>query len=91
MEAANCAWQISPTKLERVKEETRKDADLKSVKHYMSSGWRRYVAVIPQAVKPYYNARQTLSVSHNLVVCGYRILIPKSMRADILEKFHSGH
>lgn len=90
-EAVSSAWPISPTRLDIVRAETKKDADMEKVRHYIRAGWPKYAANVPHAVKPYFSERHHLSISKGLVLYGDRIVIPQSMRTDILQKIHSGH
>lgn len=90
-EAVSRPWPISPTTMDIVREETGKDGDMEKVKHYVNNGWPKYTADVPHAVKPYFHARHHLSSSQGLVLYSDRIVIPQNMRADILQKIHSGH
>ncbi|XP_060774394.1 uncharacterized protein K02A2.6-like [Neoarius graeffei] len=90
-EAVSNAWPISPTKMDIVRAETGKDVDMEKVRHYIRAGWPKYAANVPHAVKPYFSERHHLSISQGLVLYGDRIVIPQNMRADILQKIHSGH
>uniref|UniRef100_A0A9J8CHS5 Gypsy retrotransposon integrase-like protein 1 n=1 Tax=Cyprinus carpio carpio TaxID=630221 RepID=A0A9J8CHS5_CYPCA len=89
--AVSGAWPISPTKLESVKSETEMDFELQKVRQYVTDGWPRYGANVPQALKSYYSARHHLSIFQDLVLYDDRIIIPQNMRSDILQRLHSGH
>ena len=42
-------------------------------------------------VKQYYHVRTELNIAEYLLMRGSRVVIPASMRADILERLHAGH
>ena len=42
-------------------------------------------------VKQYYHVRMELNIAEDLLMRGSRVVIPASMRADILERLHAGH
>ena len=46
---------------------------------------------LEEEVRPYYKVAQEMSVEDGLLLRGNRIVIPKSLRDDILQKIHSGH
>ncbi|XP_060723274.1 uncharacterized protein K02A2.6-like [Tachysurus vachellii] len=89
--AVSDAWPISQPKLDSVKKETGLDYELQMVKKYVADGWPRYAANVPQTLKSYYSARHHLSVFQDLVLYDDRIIIPQTMRSDILQRLHSGH
>ncbi len=74
--AVSDAWPISQTKMESVKRETELDFELQRVRKYVTDGWPRYAANVPQALKSYYSARHHMSVFQDLVLYGDRIIIP---------------
>ncbi len=87
--AVSDAWPISQTKMESVKRETELDFELQRVRKYVTDGWPRYAANVPQALKSYYSARHHMSVFQDLVLYDDRIIIPQKMRSDILQR-HQG-
>ena len=42
-------------------------------------------------MKEYYHFRDELAVLNGVVLKGTRIVVPRSMRADMLERIHEGH
>ena len=46
---------------------------------------------IPTSLRQYLNKKDMLCIDQGLVVCGQRLLIPKSMRKEILKRLHSSH
>uniref|UniRef100_A0A8C6L0J9 Gypsy retrotransposon integrase-like protein 1 n=1 Tax=Nothobranchius furzeri TaxID=105023 RepID=A0A8C6L0J9_NOTFU len=90
-DAAHTAWPMSPSKLERIKQETSVDSDLQVVKRLILEGWPKYVGSVPAQAKAYHHCSNSLSMSKGLVLYGDRIVIPHSMRKEILHRLHDGH
>lgn len=89
--AAHKAWPVSPSKLERIKQETSTDYDLQVVSRLVAQGWPQYVSSVPAQAKAYHQWGNRLSSSKGLLLHGDRIVIPHSMRGDILQRLHDGH
>lgn len=90
-EAVRDEWPVSPSKLDMIRQNTLKDDELRSVEHYVLGGWPQYSSEVPLKVKAFYSHRDQLTVSQGLVLYNNRIVIPKSMRMEILERIHDGH
>ncbi|KAK9517533.1 hypothetical protein VZT92_022897 [Zoarces viviparus] len=82
---------ISPTKLDMVKQQTVQDAGLQMVQNYVMSGWPKYAAKVPNKVKDYYTCRHHLTVSEGLLLYDDRIVVPRMMRSEMLQRIHDGH
>ena len=74
-------------RLKAIQDEQNKDPVCCKLKEYCEKGeidWNG-------PVKQYLHVRTELSVVEDLLMRGNRVVIPLSMRADILEKLHTGH
>ena len=67
-----------------------KDEICLQVKKYVHSGWP-HQSRITGDLKKYFQVRNLLNIQNGLLLQGSRIVIPRSMQNDILEKIHSGH
>lgn len=54
-------------------------------------GWPDTKAETPAECRPYWDSRDQLSVLDGIVYKGQRIVIPASMRADMLQLVHKSH
>ncbi len=81
----------SPTKMDCLRKATSTDCELQTVITYIRSGWPEYAGNIAVQAKEYSKVRNELSEYDGLVVRGSRIVVPGSMRTDILQKLHDGH
>ncbi|XP_072145012.1 uncharacterized protein [Dermacentor andersoni] len=55
---------------------TNRDTSLLQVKKWISQGWPSYLPQGHEHLRPYFNRRTELTVSHNLVYWGHRIVLP---------------
>ncbi|KAL5017999.1 hypothetical protein ScPMuIL_003721 [Solemya velum] len=83
--------QFSTDMLERLKEETKADPELSALKEMMYTGWPETRTDLPLVMKPYWTFRDELAVEDGLLMKGSRIIIPKIMQNDILNKLHAAH
>lgn len=76
---------VSDCKSKQISDETAKDTELQMVITHIQSGW-------PKGSCPkYYHFRSELSVANGLLLRNKRIVIPYSLRQDILQRIHEGH
>ncbi|RUS77745.1 hypothetical protein EGW08_014504 [Elysia chlorotica] len=54
-------------------------------------GWPDLKSDLPSCVLPYFNYRDELTVQEGIILRGYRIVIPSSLRQDLKAKVHAGH
>ena len=81
----------SDAKKSAMKQATTRDSLLQSAIVYTMTGWPKYEKDVPESLKNLYAHRASLSVSDGLLLFGSRIVVPKSMRPEILERIHDGH
>ena len=80
----------SDTRLQQIIEAQEEDPVCRQIKTYCSEGWPDKHSV-NDAMKPYWSSRGELTVVQNILLKGTRIVIPSSMRLEILDKIHEGH
>ena len=59
--------------------------------NYTKNGWPANRNAVTEPVKGYFDARSELSVSNDLLLYRDRIVIPVSLRSEIIETIHEGH
>lgn len=76
--------------LERIKQHQMEDEVCQQVVAYCQSGWPSRQELLGP-VKLYYSVAEQLSVVDGLLMRGSRIVIPASLRIEMLDKIHTGH
>ena len=54
-------------------------------------GFPRHRDQLPEAVRRYWSVRDQLTLDDDLIVCGCRLVIPSTMRKEILRQLHESH
>ncbi|XP_028404008.1 uncharacterized protein K02A2.6-like [Dendronephthya gigantea] len=83
--------EFTPVELQQIKEETARDGALQILSEQVIQGWPDSIKKIQQAVKPYWNNRDDISIQEGLLFLGSRIIVPESLRQKIMREIHSGH
>ena len=86
--AITSSWPVSDAKLDQIREETKKDINLKTALEYTVTGWPTYKQDVMLAARDLFAIRGERSVCKGLLVKGDRIVIPYTMRKEILERIH---
>ena len=84
-------WSASSSKLDQLRRATTDDEQLQMAIQFTQQCWLRYAQDIPLGLGPLFKARQRLSIAEDLLVYDYRIVVPRSMRQEILSRIHDGH
>ena len=82
---------VSKPKLEEIKEATANDPSLKELKDAIKSGWPETKSCTPASIQVYWNVRDELSEVESVILKNDRILVPSSMRKEMLQRIHQGH
>ena len=84
-------WPISDNRLNEIVNTTKSDSELKLVMDYCINGWPKSENDVSPSAKDYFCARGQLSIYDGIIIHGDKIVIPKVLREDILNRIHSGH
>lgn len=79
------ALPVSDTKSRQIADATQRDADLQRVIQNMDEGWPA------GSCSQFYHVRGDLSCVDGLLLKKERIVIPRALRQDILNRIHEGH
>ena len=94
MDSVVSSWLISDKKLHKIKDAVDEDDEIKTIIKLTLKGCQKSPKLVPDIAKIYYGEKANLPVHYHdngLLVCGQRIVIPRSLRKDILEIIHEGH
>ena len=76
---------------DEVLQETIKDKELQSLKHYISTGWPAKRSQIPVSLHPYWNYRDELTIESGILMKNSKVLIPETLKQKYLIQIHQGH
>lgn len=82
---------MTPAKKEKFKVETEKDCDLSKLKQFYFNGWPTAKNKCPSNVKFYYNLQDRITVQDDLVFLDDKLIVPSSLRNDMLSLIHESH
>ena len=74
-----------------IKEETERDKLLQQLSEVIKNGWPKDVTNVPELVRPWWTFRDELAIFDGVVYKGPRVVIPTSMRGDMLKRLHVSH
>ena len=83
--------RITPTKMQEFKDETAKDQTLQLLSCQVVQGWPDSIKKVESVVKPYWSMRDDISVEDGILLLGSRVIVPESLRGNILQQIHEGH
>ena len=82
---------ITDAQLGRFQEATAKDPVLQALQATVLDGWPDQLQGVHSDIQCYWNFRDEISVCDGLLVKGSKVIVPKSLRPEMLEKLHDGH
>ena len=89
---------VSPTRLEKLREETAKDEELQILSNVIHEGWpetlpgaHKYDRRRRQVIELYWNSRDELTIEDGLVYKGHRLVIPFNERSGVVKSLHESH
>ncbi|KAL5017321.1 hypothetical protein ScPMuIL_006910 [Solemya velum] len=83
--------RFTPEKITQLRTESRNDPVLCELSEVITNGWPETIKTLPETIRPYWSMRDELSVENGIVLKGTRIVVPTSMREEILSQLHYGH
>ena len=86
----NCNFFGTVTNIDKncVKRLTQRDPVLSRVYHYIVSGWPESTDPL---LTPYRTRRDELSTEAGCIIWGQRVIIPPTLRRDVLQELHVSH
>ena len=91
VEAVIMGWPVSTDRLETIRQLTDEDEELRAVAEYVALGWPDSPLKLPGRLLPYHAERAELSLLEGVVTHGDRIVMPKALRGETLERLHESH
>jgi len=94
MHQVSAVIQSMPTtsrKLEEIRQQSETDTELITLRKVMNNGWPNSMQECPLEVRPFYTSRHDITDLDGVLCKGNRIIIPRTMRSDVLQRIHAGH
>lgn len=82
---------VSDNKMAEIRAATAKDEQLSVLKWVITSGWPELHKKCPPAISAYWNHRDEISETNGILLKGEKIIVPHSLRAEMLSHIHTGH
>lgn len=82
---------VSKERQIQIQTETARDATLNALKDVIYTGWPENIKGLTQDLRPFWPYREELAVEAGVVFKGKQILIPETLRDDIMQKLHYSH
>ena len=77
-------------RMEEIRQHQEEDPIIRQLKVYCQNGWPERGAT-PGVLKPYRHVSAELTVEKGLLMRGSRVVIPASLRVEMLDKIHAAH
>ena len=90
LRAGNSAG-IENIRLQDLRDTAAHDPAYQQLKHTITHGFPDHRSQLPESFRCFWSAREHLSVDDGLIVYGCRLLIPASMRRQVLISLHESH
>eukprot|EP00731_Ephydatia_muelleri_P024692 Em0016g963a len=82
---------ISDQRIAAIKSAAARDAEYAMLSKIIKQGWPQKIDHIPEAVRSYWNFRETMTVQDGIVYKGGQVVVPVEVRPDIVVRLHSSH
>lgn len=89
--AVTSLWPASDRQLQRIRMETLKDPQLAALLKILHSQWPETKAALAVEVRGFWDNRHLFSQVDGLLLRGTQIIIPRTMRTEMLKSAHEGH
>ena len=91
--AINFAETVNVTeqRFKQIQVHSYQDEALQTLKSVILSGWPDLKAEVPVLIREYWNIRDELSVQDGMVYKGCKIVVPKTLRSEMLTRIHASH
>lgn len=83
--------RVTDDRLRQIQQQTVEDTALQVLKTTILTGWPETKEEVPLIIREYWAYRDELTVQNGVLYKGPRVIIPKSMRPEMLVRIHSSH
>ena len=87
----NLVLSVSDERYEEFQNETKTDPELQAVLTMVKNGWPDTKVQVPVEAKLYWTFRDEVASADGLLFKGTRLIVPKSLRPEMLRQIHKSH
>ena len=91
VDSLKAGWPASDAYIDKIRTETKEDQCLQIALDYTLEGWPQHKEDVKLGARDLFAVRGELSAVDGILLWGNRIVIPHSMRKEVMEKIHEGH
>ena len=89
--AINLGLSVSDERYEEFQKETKIDPELQAGLVMVKNGWPDPKVQVPLEARPYWTFRDEVATADGLLFKGTRLIVPKSLRPEMLRQIHKSH
>ena len=82
-------WSVE--KLDDVRRQTDTDAELQPLREVVTRGWPEDAKMLPKCLRSYWSIKDFLAVEDGILMKGQRLMIPKCLQREVLDRLHVSH
>ena len=82
---------MTRTRIEMLQQGTQTDETLMQLKNMIQNGWPEHKNNVSQSIRQYYDIRDELLYQNGIIFIGDRVIVPRSLRALMLDSGHYAH
>lgn len=82
---------VTGERLEQIKRHTDMDEGLQALRSTVITGWPDLKEHVPVIIRSYWPYRDEISAQNGILFRGQRVIIPKSLRPEMLARIHASH
>uniref|UniRef100_A0A8C5Q7G7 Gypsy retrotransposon integrase-like protein 1 n=1 Tax=Leptobrachium leishanense TaxID=445787 RepID=A0A8C5Q7G7_9ANUR len=82
---------VTDQRLLQIKQHTETDESLQALKYVVLDGWPDSKEEVPLTAREYWTFRDEIGIQDGILYKGQRVIIPKSLRSEMLTRIHASH
>lgn len=82
---------LGSEKKKSIKEETPQDPVLNALKELVYNGWPNNIKELSPELRSYWSCRDEIAIESGVLFKGKQVIIPESMRPELLNRLHQSH
>ncbi|PFX13729.1 Retrovirus-related Pol polyprotein [Stylophora pistillata] len=82
---------VKPGTMNQIRKETEKDPSLMTLNNMVLDGWPHQKSEVPEEIRAYWDVRDEISVYDGVLFKSHQVIVPASLRPELLQKIHKAH